>query len=140
VRAGTTCPENAAVTPVLIAAMLKAESDFDPGLADPAADEYGIARWTPRVLKYWLPAGQRDRVPAPPFPPEMSIPAVGRYLCAMAPGLVEVPGDPEENLAAAYRTSSEVVRRAGGVPRNRPELVSYISRLRTHLREYRPVS
>ncbi|GLW34667.1 protein kinase domain-containing protein [Actinoplanes regularis] len=140
VAAGTMCPADRAVTPLLVAAMLKAESDFDPDLSDPAGDEYGIARWTPRVLKYYLPAGQRDRVPQPPFPPEMSIPAVGRYLCWMAPRLEEVPGDPAENLAAAYRTSVDVVRKAGGVPRSRPELVRYIDRLRTYLSRYRPVS
>jgi serine/threonine protein kinase len=139
VRAGTLCPENRAVTPWLVAAMLKAESDFDPELSDPAADEYGIARWTPAVLKFYLPAGQRDRIPKPPFPPAVSIPAVGRYLCAMAPSLEEVPGSPEVNLAAGYRTSAEVVRRAGGVPRDRPELTRYISRLRVYLSRYRPV-
>ena len=137
-RAGTTCPDAAAVTPGLVAAMLKAESDFDPDLADPAGDEYGIARWTPGVLQFYLPAGQRDRIPAPPFPPEVSIPAVGRYLCAMAPRLEEVPGDPQVNLAAAYRTSTEVVRRAAGVPRDRPKVVRYIGRLRTYLSRYRP--
>jgi hypothetical protein len=137
VQAGTMCPENKAVSPVLVAAMLKAESGFDPGLSDPAADEYGIARWTPGVLKFYLPAGQRDKIPTPPFPPEMSIPAVGRYLCWMAPKLEEIPGSPEENLAAAYRTSTDVVRNAGGVPQNRPKVVLYIARLRTFLSQYR---
>ncbi|MET8154222.1 serine/threonine-protein kinase [Actinoplanes sp. NPDC049668] len=140
VRAGTTCPENHAVTPWLVAAMLKAESDFDPDLSDPAADEYGIARWTPGVLKFYMPAGQRDKVPTPPFPPEMSIPAVGRYLCSMTSALEEVPGSPEENLAAAYRTSTDVVRLAGGVPKDRPKLTRYIERLRTFLSRYRPAA
>ncbi len=140
VQAGTMCPENKAVTPVLVAAMLKTESDYDPDLADPAADEYGIARWTPGVLKFYLPAGQRDKIPTPPFPPGMSIPAVGRYLCWMAPKLEEVPGSPEENLAAAYRTSTDVVRNSGGVPRDRPKVVEYIGRLRTSLSRYRPAS
>ena len=30
----------------LIAGILKMASDFDPDLSDPAADEFGIARWT----------------------------------------------------------------------------------------------
>ncbi|MEU4221710.1 protein kinase domain-containing protein [Actinoplanes sp. NPDC026623] len=140
VRAGVMCPENKAVTPWLVAALLKAESNFDAGLSDPAADEYGIARWTPAVLKFYLPPGERDRIPPPPFPPEVSIPAVGRYLCSMAPALEEVPGSPEENLAAAYRTSADVVRAAGGVPRNRPKLTRYIERLRAALTRYRPVA
>jgi hypothetical protein len=39
--------------PALIAALLKAESNFDPGLSDPTAGdegEYGIARWSPSIL------------------------------------------------------------------------------------------
>ena len=43
----------AEVTPALIAAMLKAESDFDPDLRSPATDEYGIALWTPAVFEHW---------------------------------------------------------------------------------------
>ncbi|MFI5895205.1 serine/threonine protein kinase [Actinoplanes sp. NPDC051513] len=140
VEAGTMCPENKAVAPVLVAAMLKAESGFDPNLSDPAADEYGIARWTPGVLKFYLPAGQRDQIPTPPFPPETSIPAVGRYLCWMAPKLEEIPGSPEENLAAAYRTSTDVVRNAGGVPTDRPKLTAYMGKLRTYLTQYRPAA
>jgi serine/threonine protein kinase len=140
VEAGSMCPENKAVSPLLVAAMLKAESGFDPNLSDPAADEYGIARWTPGVLKFYLPAGQRDRIPAPPFPPDLSIPAVGRYLCWMAPKLEDVPGSPEENLAAAYRTSFDMVRSAGGIPQGRPKLTVYIGHLRTYLAEYRPAT
>jgi serine/threonine protein kinase len=138
VKAGTTCPDTKAVTPTLVAAMLKAESNFDPGLSDPGMDEYGIARWTPSVLKFYLPAGQRDKVPTPPFPPEVSIPAVGVYLCYIGSKLEDVPGSPEENLAAAYRTSVDVVRKAGGLPPGRPKLTDYITRLRSHLIRYRP--
>ncbi|MFI7602154.1 serine/threonine protein kinase [Actinoplanes sp. NPDC049681] len=139
VEAGTTCPDDKAVTPALVAAMLKAESNFDARLADPAQDEYGIARWTPGVLQYYMPAGHRDKVPAPPFPPELSIPAMGRYLCAMAPKLEGLPGSPEENLAAAYRTSDDVVRQSHGVPTDRPKVIAYIGRVRTSLARYRPV-
>jgi hypothetical protein len=57
----------------------------------------------------------------------------------MASKLEDVPGHPEENLAAAYRTSTDVVRQSGGLPQNRPELTQYLSRLRTALSQYRPV-
>ncbi|MBN1171752.1 MAG: protein kinase [Micromonosporaceae bacterium] len=139
VQAGTRCPDEAAVTPLLVAAMLKTESDFDPNLSDPANDEYGIARWTPSVLQFYLPADQRSAVPQPPFPPEVSIPAVGAYLCRFAPGLAAVPGDPAVNLAAAYRTSDVKVLEAGGVPPGRPALTDYIARLRINLDHYRPL-
>ncbi|MFF3764695.1 serine/threonine protein kinase [Streptomyces sp. NPDC001922] len=126
------------VTPALIAALLKAESNFDPDLSDPARDEYGIARWTPRVLRSYLPP---DEVPAtgepePPFPPEVSIPAVGRYLCVIAPRLDPgLRGDRRVLVAAAYRTSFARVNAAGGVPeRNR----GYADRVARHLKEYTP--
>ncbi|AKZ53179.1 putative serine-threonine kinase [Streptomyces ambofaciens ATCC 23877] len=64
--AGTACAAPQ-VSPALVAAMLKTESDFDPHLSDPAADEYGIARWTSRVLRYYLPPGRQDRGPRPPL-------------------------------------------------------------------------
>ncbi|MFD8411538.1 helix-turn-helix domain-containing protein [Streptomyces sp. NPDC059650] len=136
VEAGTTChvPQ---VTPVLVAAMLRAESGFDPGLSDPAKDEYGIARWTPRVLRYYLPPDRQHTVPKPPFTPEDSIPAMGRMLCALAPELEGVPGDPALNLAAAYRTATWIVQRQGPeLDRVRP----YLEQVRTAMLDYAPGS
>lgn len=136
VEAGTMCPEEPAVSPALVAAILKAESNFDPDLRDPAKDEYGIARWTPRVLQYYLPPGQREQTPAPPFPPEVSIPAVGRYLCVLGPQLEEIPGEPELLLAAAYRTSASTVRQEGLPERWR----HYTDQVRASLDDYQPTS
>lgn len=132
VEAGTTCEESE-VSPALVAAILNAESNFDPNLSDPAKDEYGIAR-VPRVLQYCLPPGQRQQVPTPPFPPEASIPAVGRYLCVLAPQLEEIPGDRSLLLAAAYRTSAGTVRKEGLPAPWR----NYTDRVREYLDDYRP--
>ncbi len=132
VEAGTSCPEYKAVSPVLIAAMLKAESNFDENLSDPKADEYGIARWTPRVLQFHLPAGQNSTEPVPPFPADTSIRAVGVYLCKLANQLAPVPGDPALNIAAAYRTSGSKVRLAGGPPPT-PAMQAYIGRVKENL-------
>ncbi|MBT2468168.1 hypothetical protein J7E97_09815 [Streptomyces sp. ISL-66] len=136
VEAGTTChvPQ---VTPALIAAMLEAESGFDPALSDPEKDEYGIARWTPRVLRYYLPPERQTTVPVPPFTPEDSIPAMGRMLCAIAPELEGVPGDPALNLAAAYRTATWIVQRQDAGLR---DIQPYLDRVRSNLRRYRPTS
>ncbi|MEU6911973.1 protein kinase domain-containing protein [Streptomyces olindensis] len=126
------------VTPVLIAAMLKVESDFDPDLADPANDEYGIARWTPRVLRWWMneDGTPGETVPQPPFPPAESIPAMGRYLCWIAPRLhEELPGDRRVLIAAAYRRSYRTVNAAGGVP---PDVRAYAGRVAHYLKEYAP--
>ncbi|MFD8610355.1 serine/threonine protein kinase [Streptomyces sp. NPDC059631] len=137
VDAAHACP-SADVTPALVAAMLKAESDFDPNLSDPAKDEYGIARWTPRVLRWWIrPDGQpAATVPRPPFPARVSIPAMGRYLCFIAPNLAPgLPGDRRVLIAAAYRTSFRKVNDAGGVP---PKYRDYCARVAHYLKEYTP--
>ncbi|MBG0853045.1 protein kinase [Streptomyces spinoverrucosus] len=126
------------VTPSLIAAMLKVESDFDPDLSDPAKDEYGIARWTPSVLRWWMhdDGTPAETVPEPPFPPAESIPAMGRYLCWIAPRLdAGLPGDRRVLIASAYRTSYRKVNDAGGVP---PKYRDYADRVAHYLKEYTP--
>ncbi|MFI6806717.1 protein kinase [Streptomyces luteogriseus] len=126
------------VTPVLIAAMLKVESDFDPDLSDPDNNEYGIARWTPRVLRWWMneDGTPGETVPQPPFPPAESIPAMGRYLCWIAPRLHEnLPGDRRVLIASAYRTSYRTVNATKGVP---PDVRVYADRVAHFLEEYAP--
>ncbi|SNQ50685.1 Protein kinase [Frankia canadensis] len=134
VDAGRACREPG-LSPALVAAMLRVESNFDPDLADPARGEYGIARWTPSVLRYYLPDGQRDAEPHPPFPPEISIPAVGRFLCFLGPRLVGVPGDAGLLLAAAYRTSATAVVRSGGPP---ADTLGYVGDVRRFRDRYDP--
>jgi hypothetical protein len=136
VEAGTSCPEPE-VTPALIAAVLKAESGFDPDLSDPAKDEYGIARWTPRVLRYYLPVDRQDAVPNPPFTAEDSILAVGRMLCAIAPELRGAQGDPELNLAAAYESATWVVRQHDTA--RLAAIQPYLDQVSGSLRQYRPL-
>ncbi|MEU6314801.1 hypothetical protein [Streptomyces sp. NPDC047014] len=134
VEAGTMCPVPQ-ITPALVAAVLKVESGFDPHLHDPANDEYGIARWTPRVLRYYLPEDRQGSVPAPPLDARDSILALGRMLCTLAPQLEGVAGDPVLNLAGAYRTATFVIQKENGVPsRLRP----YTSEVRLHLMAYAP--
>ncbi|MEU3900443.1 protein kinase [Streptomyces sp. NPDC045251] len=126
------------VSPPLIAAMLKVESDFAPDLSDPAKDEYGIARWTPKVLRWWMneDGTPGETVPEPPFPPAESIPAMGRYLCWITPRLdAGLPGDRRVLIAVAYRTSYDKVNDAGGVP---PKYRDYADRVAHHLKEYTP--
>ncbi|MEU4410588.1 serine/threonine-protein kinase [Streptosporangium sp. NPDC023963] len=134
VEAGTMCGEPG-LSPALVAGILKAESNFDAGLYDVAKNEYGLARWTPSVLQYYLPADRRGVIPTPPFSPEDTIPAVGRYLCTRLPLMAGVPGDPGLLGAAAFRSSDDVVREENGVPeRIRP----FVERVRKHRAEYQP--
>ncbi|MER7056097.1 MULTISPECIES: protein kinase [unclassified Streptomyces] len=126
------------VSPPLIAAILKVESDFDPSLSDPATNEYGIARWTPTVLRWWMneDGTPGETVPEPPFPPAESIPAMGRYLCWITPRLdAGLPGDRRVLIAVAYRTSYRKVNDANGVP---PKYRDYADRVAHHLKEYTP--
>ncbi|SNS62055.1 Serine/threonine protein kinase [Streptosporangium subroseum] len=134
VEAGTMCSEPG-LSPALIAGMLKTESDFDPNLSDVAKDEYGIARWTPSVLQFYLPPAIRGTILPPPLPPEVSIPAVGRYLCVRLPLLTGVPGDPGLLGAVAFRSSGEVVREAKGVP---ARFRAYAERVRKNRAAYEP--
>ncbi|MEU5534656.1 protein kinase [Streptomyces sp. NPDC020362] len=126
------------VSPALIAAMLKAESNFDPNLFDPGEQEYGIARWTPAVLRWWM---RDDGVPAsatptPPLTPSVSVPAMGRYLCFIDSHLkAGLPGDKRVLDAAGYRTSYKRVNDAGGAP---PEYRTYCARVAHYLKEYTP--
>ncbi|MQY02046.1 serine/threonine-protein kinase [Actinomadura macrotermitis] len=135
VRAGTWCRLRG-LSPALIAAMLKAESGFDADLSDPGRDEYGIARWTPSVLVQWQPGGASVPEPRPAdITPEVSIPALGRYLCYWGRGVRDVPGDPALNLAAVYRTSAAKVLQSRGVPAG---YRAYADEVGRHLRDYRP--
>ncbi|MCX5361308.1 protein kinase [Streptomyces sp. NBC_00124] len=130
--------QQAEVTPVLLAAMLKTESDFDAELSDPANNEYGIARWTPSVLRWWIRADgvPAKETPAPPLTPSQSIPAMSRYLCFIEPRLkTSLPGDRRVLLAASYRTSYKKVNAAGGVP---PNQRAYAARVAHWLKEYTP--
>lgn len=119
VDAARACPQPEVTAP-LIAAVLKVESDFDADLHDPENDEYGIARWTPRVLYWWIPGEERpgpEIPPEPPLTPEMSIPALGRYLCYVSP-LIEqdLNYDHQVAITVAHRSSWRRVNEWGGVP------------------------
>ncbi|WP_157254798.1 hypothetical protein [Nonomuraea typhae] len=135
IRAGTWCDIDG-LSPALIAAMLKAESNFDPGLKDPGKDEYGIARWTPSTLMAYLPEGERNTARARQVAmiPDRAIPAMGQLMCTWGKQVKDVPGDPALKLAAVYRTSTDVVRRENGIP---PALDSYMNTVRHYLAAYR---
>jgi DNA-binding SARP family transcriptional activator len=102
-----------AVTPALIAAILKAESNFAPAFSSPATASYGIAGWTPAVFRSWEgPPGDDYMKPAD------AIPAVSRYLCWLDQRFTAaaIPGDRTELLAAGYDTSRKRVIECRTVP------------------------
>ncbi|MET8942200.1 protein kinase [Streptomyces sp. NPDC004542] len=137
VDAAHSCPRPD-VSPVLIAAMLKAESDFDPDLYDPGNQEYGIARWTPAVLRWWIrdDGTPASAIPTPPLTPAQSIPAMGRYLCFIEQRLADdLPGDKRILIALGYRTSYKKVNAAHGIP---AEYRDYADRVAHYLKLYSP--
>jgi len=111
-RAAHACP-TPEVTPAMVAAVLKVESDFDPKFSSPATDSYGIAGWTPRVFTAWAPGPGADYMN-----PKDAIMAAGQYLCWLDEEFTKAhtPGDLATLTIAAYDTSTKAVSQANGVP------------------------
>ena len=104
----------AAISPALLAAVLKAESDFDPGAVSSAGAQ-GIAQFMPGTARGM---GVRD-----PFDPAQAIPGSARLI---ASGIREFGSVP---LAlAAYNAGGGAVRRYGGIPPY-AETQAYVARV-----------
>ena len=102
------------LAPVLLAALLRSESGFDPRAVSPAGAQ-GIAQFMPATARG---AGLRD-----PFDPLEAIPAAARLLGHHVRAFGSVP------LAlAAYNAGPGAVRRHGGVPPYR-ETLAYVARV-----------
>jgi serine/threonine protein kinase len=134
VQAGTMC-HAPGVSPALVAAILKSESDFNPRKSAPVNGFYGIAGWSLSVLPQYTDPGDASHSMRDAMTPSIAIPALGRYLCQVAPGLASVSSDHAVNLAAAYRTTVPLVRDDHGVP---PQARSFIAQVRRYLHQYRP--
>ncbi|MDX3114122.1 MULTISPECIES: serine/threonine-protein kinase [Streptomyces] len=124
VKAAQRCTE-AEVTPAFLAAMIKAESGFDVKAARPAAEEYGIAMWTPSVFRAWAVDGDGDGDKDYRSPPD-AISTMSLYVCWLDQQFkkAEMPAkDLPALMAAGYRTSDRTVITEGGVPaRVRPHV------------------
>jgi hypothetical protein len=136
VAAGTMC-RAPGVSPALVAAILKARSDFNPNKSNQATDAYGIAGWSLSLLPHYTDRGGQYHALRYALTPTIAIAALGRYLCQLAPTLASVPGDPAVNLAAAYRTSGSLVRHDHGVPPPAHWLAEQVS---LYLQQYQPAS
>jgi len=122
---------NPALTPALVAAILKVESGFNPDAANEATGEYGIAMWTPWLFDRW--SKDTDGGGASYRSAADSIYAVGQYLCVIGRKLTEVRGDPALLLAATYRVGSERVVATGGIP---PRQRKYVADVEHYARRY----
>ena len=100
--------------PSLLAALLRAESGFDPRAVSPAG-ALGIAQFMPGTA---AGMGLRD-----PFDPAQAIPAAARLLSGHVRTFGSVP------LAlAAYNAGPGAVQRYGGIPPY-PETQAYVARI-----------
>jgi len=136
--AAARCDRLPELTPALLAASLKALSGFDPGLSDPGKDEYGIARWTPRVLEFYLPPEQKGRARELAFDPYVSIRHMGSYICKLAPKVVDFAQDPVERqvlAATIFQSNSRDMLATRGVP---PYAEWYARKIREYLPQYTP--
>jgi hypothetical protein len=110
----TSAALGAGLPPILLAALLRSESGFDPRAVSPAGAQ-GIAQFMPATARG---LGLRD-----PFDPAQAIPAAARLLAGHLRAFGSVP------LAlAAYNAGPGAVERYGGVPPYR-ETQAYVARI-----------
>ncbi|GAA4913533.1 serine/threonine-protein kinase [Streptomyces coeruleoprunus] len=122
------------VTPALLAAMIKAESGFDPKASRPASGEYGIAMWTPSVFQAWAVDGDGDGDKDHMSPPD-AIATMAVFTCWLDQRFKDngMRENLPELIVAGYRTSDKTVIQAGGVPeRTRP----HVDTVMRYLKEY----
>ena len=124
VRSAKQCPE---ITPALLAAQLKQESGFRPGLRSPAGAE-GYTQFMPQTwAAYGYPVDENGQISGPagagdPNDVGDAVMAQGRYNCAVAESLRpkiasgQISGDPVELMLAGYNAGPGAVEQYGGIP------------------------
>jgi cell wall-associated NlpC family hydrolase len=117
-----------AINPALLAAQLYQESGWKAD-AQSGADAQGIAQFIPGT---WATHGidgdgdgDRDV-----WDPADAIPSAATYDCELAGYVKDVPGNPTENMLAAYNAGAYRVIQAGGVPAIR-ETQNYVKSILT---------
>ena len=126
-KAGRIC---SAVTPARVAALLMADSGFDPNKRS-ASGAQGIAQFLPAVWSAY--AGSTDDPNASPWDPATAIPMLGATMCDLTVELSALTsGDPFTLALAAFQWGATAVRQAGGVPQsstlqdNADQVLSYV--------------
>jgi cell wall-associated NlpC family hydrolase len=110
-RWGNLCPE---MTPARLAAQLQQESNWRPDAESPA-EAQGIAQFIPGTWAVHGLDANNDGV-ADVWDPEDAIPSSANYSCTLAAQLRAVPGDPVNNMLAAYNAGPYAVLEYNGVP------------------------
>lgn len=110
-QAATTC---STLSAPLLAAQFYQESGFNPNAVS-VTGAMGIAQFEPGTWSTWSSPNDGDGKQNP-YNPADEIPAAGRYDCALAHQLANVPGSPVSNMLAGYNAGPGAVISAGGVP------------------------
>lgn len=130
IRAGNECP---AVSAPQIAAQIQQESNWNPDPPASPAGAEGIAQF---LSDTWLRYGEKDAPgPVSPLNPYDAIMAMGRYDCAIAAQVANVPGDPLSNMLAGYDAGPGKVLADGGVPPI-PETTRYVAEIEASIPQF----
>jgi hypothetical protein len=133
-RWGSSCPT---LTPPLLAAQLYQESGWNPN-ARSGADAEGIAQFIPGTWAAHGVDGDKDG-DRDVWDPADAIPSAASYDCELAGYVKKAPGDPTDNMLAAYNAGAYAVIKHGGVPPYR-ETQNYVKVIRTLEKSFaRPV-
>lgn len=108
---GSYCP---ALSPPLLAAQLEHESGWQPRAVSPAGAQ-GLGQFMPGTWASYGTDGNGDGR-ADVWDPADAIASAAVYDCALARQVAGVPGDPVDNMLAAYNAGPGTVLRYGGVP------------------------
>ena len=98
---GNLCP---AINPALLAAQLYQESGWNPSAQSPAAAQ-GIAQFIPGTWATHGIDGDKDG-DRDVWDPADAIPSAASYDCELAGYVKNVPGDPTDNMLAAYNAGA----------------------------------
>jgi len=121
---GNLCPE---INPALLAAQLYQESGWNPRAQSPA-NAMGLAQFIPGTWAVHGIDGDGDGK-RDVWDPDDAIPSAASYNCSLAESLRGVPGDPTDNMLAAYNAGPYAVLKYGGVPPYR-ETQNYVKVIR----------
>ncbi|MGW4203111.1 C40 family peptidase [Streptomyces sp. NPDC004726] len=131
---GNLCP---AINPALLAAQLYQESGWNPRAQSHAAAQ-GIAQFIPGTWAAHGIDGDNDG-DRDVWDPVDAIPSAATYDCKLAGYVKKAPGDPTNNMLAAYNAGAYAVIKYGGVPPYN-ETQNYVKVIRTLEKSFaRPV-